>query len=228
WLMLNNISSALSTNSISNNLASSDPAAQYAQLPSGILPASGSATIEVWYTSSIAAPNWTRIFDFGDQVNGLGNSYLFYTPRSSSSDARAVLRPAGGTERVAALAGGTFDGYPHMAAVVVDSAAAQLRLYVDGTLSATTALNGAGINSISPSLGFLGRSLFDTDPAFTGGIDEVRIYNDAESASAIATHAAAGATRAAPTQGAKQIENLDRGLVGFNRSNNQVYLSWRL
>src|SRR5262249_3410360 len=164
----------------------------------------------------------------GDQVSSSGNSYLFYTPRSSSSDARAVLRPAGGSERVAALSGGTFDGYPHMAAIVVDAAASQLRLYVDGTLSATTALSGAGINSISPSLAYIGRSLFDADPGFTGAIDEVRVYNDAESATAIATAAADGATRATPTQGAKQIENLDRGVVAFNRSNNQVYLSWRL
>jgi len=232
WLTLNNLSIDTTTGAITN-ITSGAATAQYAQLPSGVLPASGSATIEAWYTSSSATytnslQNWWRVFDFGDQVSGSGNSYFFYTPRSSSSDARAVLRPAGGSERVAALAGGTFDGYPHMAAVVVDSAAAQLRLYVDGTLSATTALSGAGLNSISSSLAFLGRSLFDADPGFTGGIDEVRIYNDAESATAIAAAAADGATRAAPTLPAKQIENLDRGLVGFNRSNSQVYLSWRL
>src|SRR5262249_9321687 len=164
-------------------------------------------------------PNWSRVFDFGDQVSGSGNSYLFYTPRSGSSDARAVLRPAGGSERVAALSGGTFDGYPHMAAIVVDAAASQLRLYVDGTLIATTALSGAAITSTSPPLPSTGRSLFDADPGSTAAIDEVRIYNDAEPATSIPSAAADGATRATPTQAAKQIENLDRGVVAFNRSN---------
>ena len=56
-----------------------------------------------------------------------------------------------------ALSGGTFDGFAHMAAVVLDSAAGQLRLYVDGNLSATTSLSGAGINNVSPSLALLGR-----------------------------------------------------------------------
>src|SRR6476620_7503953 len=76
WLTLNNFVSADPvTPSLRKNLASNDPAAQYAQLPSGVLPSSGSATIEAWYTSSSAMPNWSRVFDFGDQVSGSGNSY---------------------------------------------------------------------------------------------------------------------------------------------------------
>src|SRR5262249_45678176 len=101
WLMLNNLSIDTTTGAITN-ITNGSATAQYAQLPRGVLPASGSATIEAWYTSSSATytnsmQNWWRIFDFGDQVSGSGNSYLFYTPRSGSGDARAVLRPAGGT-----------------------------------------------------------------------------------------------------------------------------------
>jgi rhamnogalacturonan endolyase len=207
---------------------SGDATAQYAQLPNGILPASGSATIETWYTTSSLVQNWARVFDFGDQSAGTGNSYLFFTPRSANGDARAVLHPAGGAERVATYAGGTNNGLAHMASVVIDSVAAQLRLYIDGTLASSTALTGAGIGNINEAAAFLGRSLFDTDSAFTGMIDEVRIYDEALSADTIAQHAASGATRAAPTTPARQIENLDRGLVGFRRSTSQVYLSWRL
>src|SRR5215831_8569226 len=121
WLTLKNISIDTTTGAITN-ITSGDAAAQYVQLPIGVLPTSGSTTIETWYTTSSAMPNWTRVFDFGDQDAGSGNSYLYFTPRSSSNDARAVLRPAGGTERVASLSGGTFDGRPHTAAIVVDAA----------------------------------------------------------------------------------------------------------
>ena len=47
-------------------------------------------------------------------------------------------------------------------------------------------------------------------------------------ATTIAQHAASGSTRPIPTTPARQIENLDRGVAAFNRSNSQVYLSWRL
>lgn len=228
WLTLQNISSVASTNSFSNNITSGDATAQYVSLPSGVLPASGSATLEVWYTSSSAMPNSTHVFDFGDAISGAANSYFYYTPRTSSNDARAVMHAPGAAEKVAALTGGTFDGFSHMAAVVVDSAAATLRLYIDGSLITSTALSGTGLSNISNVTAYLGRSLTDADPAFNGGIDELRIYNDAESDTSIATHATQGATRPAPTNPARQVENLDRGVVAFNRASSQVYLSWRL
>jgi rhamnogalacturonan endolyase len=227
WLTLQN-TSGTSSNLLSSTVLSNSTAAQHAQLPAGLLAASGSATIEVWYTSSSAMANWERIFDFGDQVNGSGNSYLFFTPRSASSDARTGLKPPGGSERTATFSGGTFDGRSHMAAVVVDAAAGLLRLYIDGTLATSTALSGAGLANVGSSLAFLGRSLFDADPAYTGAIDELRIYNDAQSATQIAAQYASGAVQPSPTLSARQIENLDRGVVAFNRSSNQVYLSWRL
>ena len=209
-------------------VTSGSASAQYLQLPAGVLPTSGSATIEVWHTTSSVMPNSSKIFAFGDQSAGTGNSYLYYTPRSGTNDSRAVLRPAVGAERVAALAGGTFNGAPHMAAVVIDSAASQMRLYVDGSLISSAALSGTGMNSINPLLAYLGRSLNDADAAYNGSIDELRIYNNAESTTTIAAAYEQGAAQVASTTPARQMENLGRGVVAVRASASQVFVSWRL
>src|SRR5438874_11353520 len=102
---------------------------QYAKLPANVL-SSTDATIEAWFTTSASA-NWARVFDIGNQSGSSGDSYLFFTPHSAVNDSRGVLRPSGAAERVAtgALAD---DDVEHMAAVVVDSSAGLLRLYMDG------------------------------------------------------------------------------------------------
>ena len=227
WLNLQNISINPTTAAVTN-LTSGAVAAQYLQLPAGVLPSSGSTTIEVWYTSSSALPASTRIFAFGDQVSGAANSSLSYTPRGSSNDARAVLHPAGGSDRIAALSGGTFNGAPHMAVIVVDSSAAQLKLYVDSVLITSTALSGAGMNSVSPLLAFLGRSLNDSDPAFNGSINELRIYDDAEPATSVLAAYTQGAAQNAPTGPTRQMEYMSRGVVATQASSSQVFVSWRL
>jgi hypothetical protein len=163
-------------------------AVQYAELPANVL-ASRDATIEVWYTAPNSA-NWSRVFDFGSQSGMAGDSYLMFTPRSSA-DSRAVLRPSGGTERVAT--GPTIvDSNQRMAAVVVDSIAGLLRLYIDGAASGTALLNRTTAGSVNDTLAYLGRSLFAADAGFSGSINELRIYDDAVTASQVQVHAAMG------------------------------------
>ncbi len=206
---------------------SNDAALEYINLPANILPSSGSASVMVWYTNSVVAPNFTRVFDFGDQVSGAGNSYFFYTPRSSSSDARAVIRAAGGTEKTATKSGGTFDGFAHTATAVIDSSAGFIRLYVDGALASSTALSGVSAASINNLQSFIGKSLFDVDPGFTGAIDELRIYNHALSATEVSQAYGAGAVRPVQTTPAKQIEKLNRGVVAIRTASTTAHISWR-
>jgi hypothetical protein len=164
-------------------------AVQHAQLPSNVLPA-GAATIEVWFITSNAA-NWTRVFDIGNQSGTAGDSYIFFTPRSGSGDSRVVLHPSGSTDRLVTAAA-TDNGAQHMAAIVIDTSAGLLRLYIDGAASGTAALSGANAGSVNDTLAYLGRSLFNQDQGFTGLINEVRIYDEAVSASLIQAHASAG------------------------------------
>ena len=67
-------------------------------------------------------------------------------------------------------------------------------LYVDGELQATASLGGADMGSITKSVAYFGRSLYDSDYGFTGMLDEVRIYDTALSASTIADHYSEGPT----------------------------------
>lgn len=199
---------------------------QYARLPAGVLPDSGSATIETWFTVHRPA-NWGRVFDFGDNAGASGNSYLFFTAASSNADARAVLRPAGQAERVA-TAPTQEKGGMKMATLVLDSAADQLRLFINGVLVSTTGLAGAGIASINDVNLYLGRSLFSTDPGFSGTIDELRIYDEALSDATIAAHAATGPAEPATATFTRQMEYLDRGLVVLNTGSGNAYVGWRL
>ncbi|HYO09043.1 MAG TPA: SdrD B-like domain-containing protein [Tepidisphaeraceae bacterium] len=202
---------------------------KYGKLPANILPAAGSATVELWYTTFSATPNWQRVFDFGDQSGSNGNTYLGYTPKSAAGVARAMMKPAGLTERAAVSATRANHGYAHHAAVVLDSVGGQLHLYVDGALAGSTALNGATLAGINDVNGYLGRSLFNADAGFSGAIDELRIYDDAVPAATLAANAAAGATPfTTANKPARQMENLDRGIVAMSKGGGQVYVGWRL
>jgi hypothetical protein len=200
-------------------------AINYAQLPADLLPSSGSFTIEAWFASNDAA-NWARVFDIGDQTGTNGNSYVFFTPRSSSGDSRGAIHPAASAERFATSTA-TNNASEHLAALVVDASADQLRLYIDGSLKGTAALNGANAASVNDTLAYLGRSLFNADPGFTGSINEFRIYDDVRTADAISQDAVAGPEiNGAPTR--RQVELLDRGVVAIRRSTTQAYIGWRL
>lgn len=166
---------------------------QYAHLPADLLPA-GAATIEVWYTQT-RLESWARVFDFGSQDGGGGDSYLYFTNRSGPGDARTALKPSGSSERVVTTLA-TTAGAEQMASIVIDSGAGLLRLYIDGVQQGTTPLNGASASSAGNAVSYLGRSLFNADPGFTGRINELRIYDQALSPAEIAAHAAAGHTTA--------------------------------
>src|SRR3954469_4101826 len=198
---------------------------QYAKLPANVV-SSVDATVEVWLTASSSA-SWARVFDIGNQSGTSGDSYLFFTPHSGGNDSRGVLRPSGGTERVASGAL-TDDGVQHMAAVVVDSSAGVLRLYLDGITSGTALLNSANAGSVNDSLAYLGRSLFNSDPGFTGSINELRIYDESVSADQIAIHVAAGPSTATKSPLARQMEYLNRGLIAMRTGSSTAYIGWRL
>jgi rhamnogalacturonan endolyase len=198
---------------------------QYARLGADVLPADA-ATVEVWYTTA-AGSEWARVFDIGNQIGGNGDSYLFFTPNSSLGDSRVALRPSGGDERLTTDSS-TNDGVEHMAAVVVDTSAGLLRLYVDGSEVDTAALGGTSAGSVNDSLAYLGRSLSNIDAGFTGSINELRIYDHAHSAAEIATDAAAGPSAATKSPLVRQMEYLNRGIVAVRTGSTSAYVGWRL
>ncbi len=198
---------------------------QHARLGANILP-TGDATVAVWFTATDAA-NWARVFDVGNQAAGVGDSYLTFTPQSGFEDSRAMLRPSAAAERVASGLT-TDDGSEHMAAVVIDTAASLLRLYLDGAEVSSTPLDGAIAGSINDSIAYLGRSLFNADYGFTGSINELRIYDDARSPIDVAADAAAGPSTDSKSPLVRQMEYLNRGLVVVRSGATTAYVGWRL
>ena len=204
---------------------------QYLNMPASALPASGPLTVVTWFTT-IDSANWTRVFDFGNQVGTNGDSYLFFSPQSGLDDSRLVLSTGGGAANERIVTTATSDnGTERMLAAVVDTATDTLRLYLDGSEVANTPLNGADLSSITKSVAYFGRSLYNSDPGLTGSIDEIRIYDEALSAATIATQASAGPSVDEPEPPselpARQMEDLNRGLIALRRATAQVYVGWR-
>jgi hypothetical protein len=173
---------------------------QYVDLGDGCLEGLEDATFEAWLTwsdrcSGSGCTNsleWQRIFDFGEAATNTAGSYVFLTPRSAwtgnpslaaQSTAGANNEEATGfqAESASALVAGA-----HHFAVVIDDAANEARLYVDGALAGTGAYAAsAALAELEVSGCFLGRSHYSADPYLNGTFDEFRIYDAALPESAV-------------------------------------------
>jgi hypothetical protein len=169
---------------------SDDAKLAYLSFGERILPKTGSATIEVWFTSK-SDGQFARVFDFGQR----GQGYLFLTVDEGSDAARtAISDNAWENEATTRSDSPVNDNKPHMAAVVIDGAAKRLRFYIDGKQHGESEpLGDNSLEKIKGANNWLGRSLYTTDAGFTGSIDELRIYDTPLSADDIAKHFKAGA-----------------------------------
>lgn len=173
---------------------------QYVDLGDGCLEGLEDATFEAWLTWSDRCSgsgctnllDWQRILDFGEAATATTGSYIFLTTRSSragnfvfaaQTTTGADNEPATGfrVSSASALVAGA-----HHFALVIDDAANQVRLFVDGAEAGTGAYAAsASLASIGVSGCFLGRSQFSADPYLNGTLDEFRIYDTALPESAI-------------------------------------------
>jgi rhamnogalacturonan endolyase len=207
------------------NLTSGAAGVQHARLGTNALP-SGDATIAVWFTAN-NLPAGARLFDIGTQFAGAGEANIALVPDAGAASSLAQLRPTG----VAEIAvGGTEvdDGLEYMATLVIDTGAGLFRLYLDGAEAASAPLDGATASSVNDAIAFVGRSLTGADPAFTGSINELRIYDHAQSAAEIAADATSGPSTLTKSPLVRQMEYLDRGTVVVRRSSTEAYVGWRL
>jgi hypothetical protein len=174
---------------------SDDSTLSYLEFGQRILPASGSATIEVWFTST-SDGGYARVFDFGQR----GQGYVFLTVNDGGGDAaRAAITASDFGEEAtistesSSSASGVNDGKPHMAAVVIDSKAEKFYFYIDGHQIGSPASIDAGLDGVKGANQWLGRSSFDADAGLTGSISEFRVYDTALTADQIAADFKAGA-----------------------------------
>ena len=172
----------------------------YAQFPNGILSTySNSITIETWLTDN-GSLTWARVWSFGGSVTGpnnnfIGNNYIDLIPTAGNANGFnggfwTEFNHNGNTDAVdpTPLPKGTEE----YATVVYDAASQTARLYLNGAQVA------AATNVVfSPaSLGytynnFLGLDQYN-DPVFNGTVDELRIWDGAESPLYMTVSEAAG------------------------------------
>jgi hypothetical protein len=167
---------------------SGDPSAGYVQFPPTVLPSSGSASIEIWFTCQPLGM-WARLLDVGTQRGGAGERFLLMTPRDA--EAKARLGYTSGTFRgVDIMAGSPLDdGKLHMVVIVIDGNGGTMRLYVDGRpAGAPVNVGRDALAQLAPEKVWLGRSLFDVDPAFSGIIEDLRVYQTPLTNQEVADH----------------------------------------
>ncbi len=176
-------------------LASGD-SEQYVELPAKLISTLESVTLEAWFSWGGDSSDWQRVFDFGSTKEGIagkrgmGLTYLFFTPRASSNEPRAIFSEDGFAGEVVCTGSSLATSTSYHVMVSLDTKNATFTLYIDGALQAAQAFTGslAGIDDVN---NWLGRSQYAADAQFVGAIDEFRIYDQAlDSAQAAFSYAA--------------------------------------
>jgi hypothetical protein len=171
---------------------------QYVSLPAGIISSLVDATVEVWTTWNNSTDTWQRIVDFGSSdaaagMQGLGQTYLFISPRAGGGTLRAVYSiDSFFTESVVNGTAPLATAVMSHLAMVVDDEAATLSLYLNGALVNTTGPLGGSLADLDDVNNWLGRSQFAPDFEFAGAIHELRIYSSARSSAQLSSSFAAG------------------------------------
>jgi hypothetical protein len=155
-------------------------------------------TIESWIAvSQVHEGQFTASMAFGDTVAGVGQNYVMMQPtRGGAAGGSGNFRvPLDGTEIVIAGPNDLSDGRIHHTVMTIDIAADEMAYYVDGVQIGTSALEGRLLSDVSTNFAYLGRSVWN-DPRLQGSMYEFRIYDNALSATDVATNFATGCTAA--------------------------------
>lgn len=152
-----------------------DGASSFVQLPETIAHADNFSFAGWVYWDGGAA--WQRIFDFGTSTT----NFLFLTPSNGTKFRFGIKN--GGTEQIVETTALTAGQWTHVAVTLGSSTA---KLYVNGALAATNSAVTIKPSDIDPTLNYLGKSQFTTDPLFKGRLDDVLITDTVLTASQIA------------------------------------------
>ena len=138
-------------------------------------------TISTWVYWN-GGSNWQRIFDFGTGTS----QYMFLSPKSGSGTLRFSLKDTvwDANEQMVETSVLPTGKWVHVA-VVLDEGVATL--YVDGAAQATQTGITLGPSQFEPTLNYVGKSQWSSDPLFNGRLDDFRVYNYALSGAEIWT-----------------------------------------
>ena len=147
---------------------------RYAQLPYEV--ASNDEMSFCAWVNWRGSSAWQRIFDFGSSTS----QYMFLTP-SNGSIMRFAIKNDGEEQTVDCPSKLSTFKWNHVAVTIGQGRAT---IYLNGEEVASGAVS-IKPSDIKPVLNYLGRSQFQSDPLYTGYIDDVRIYSYALTAEGI-------------------------------------------
>lgn len=133
-------------------------------------------TVSMWVFNMSYTGSWHRLFDFGSDTD----HYMFLTPNSGNNMRFAIKN--GGEEQVVDAPSKLGNNWKHVAVTI---GGGRVAIYLDGEeVAASTGITIRPCD-IRPVFNYLGRSQFNSDPMFTGYMEDVRIYNYALSSSEV-------------------------------------------
>lgn len=133
-------------------------------------------TFSAWVKMG-ATTAWQRIFDFGRSTD----NYVMLTP-SNGSVMRFEICKDGVKQGVSATRSLSTNVWTHVAVTLGDDGA---KIYINGTLNASSSAVTFRPSDIQPVLSYLGRSMFSADPLLNGSLSDVRLYNHVLSAAEV-------------------------------------------
>ena len=159
----------------------------------------GSTTIVAWFTTKDVGP-FARLIDIGDQQDGQGQAFIYFTPRDADDQSRGAITATDAGSKTAADNDRLDDGKQHMIALVIDATAKKLHVFIDGKEpSPPQDLGDNTLDSVHQKHTWLGRSAFDSDPGYTGSVEELRVYDQPLTADDITAAMKTGPASLPPT-----------------------------
>ena len=154
----------------------------YVKIPNGVLKGTDSVTVST-YAKWQGGDSWQWLFGLGPD----SDRYLFASPSNGSSKLYSAITKGSWSAESKLTAGSQLTpGEWRHVTVTLDGTTGTAVLYVDGIEAA----RATGVSTKPSELydaakdysGYIGRSLYATDPYFGGEVDDFRIYNRALSA----------------------------------------------
>lgn len=173
---------------------SGDDGVAFVDFDNSILPKGNSVSFVFWFSANDVGA-FSRVLDIGDQQDGAGQAFIYFTPRDSDDQSRAAITATDAGSKTNQDNDRLDDDKTHMVAYVIDGAAKKLHVYIDGKEPAAAQdLGDNTLDTVRAKHTWLGRSAFDTDPALTGTVSELRVYDNPLSADDVAAAFKAGPT----------------------------------
>ncbi|HTL55224.1 MAG TPA: LamG-like jellyroll fold domain-containing protein [Candidatus Limnocylindrales bacterium] len=169
----------------------------YIRLPGGLVSGLTNVSIEIWATYSGVGNDWQRFFDFGNtDAGGTGEFDMFLTPQYGGSGGKlrfgiANADPGYSSERD--VSSSNMFPIGTEAYVVLTYGPSNVMLYVNGVLdSAGSASSYFPLSVLQDVYDYIGRSVYNADPAYNGSFNEFRIHDSILSSPQVAASFASG------------------------------------